>query len=284
MPGFRLPRSLGACPDYRIHWQEALRGTPLAGGPGGLASDVAFARAGAAIARLHGGPPEGLRQGGTGDAISRLEERAAAIAAWPACGARVAPIVSRLLTSATMLDRRTLVAAHGDLHGRNILLDGDRVALIDLDEAIVDPPARDLGHFRRLHPVRRGRERPHRGGHSRLHRRLPRGRRLDRPDGRYRLARRRLSAHGKSLPRGDVDAAGSLPKNRAADYARRAAQPRRWAAAGTGPRCRRLASRRQAERSWRGFCPSFGGIAGFSSGPIPAACSAPPPCWRHPGP
>lgn len=144
---FVAPKPLGTSPDGRIDWQEVVAGEPLTGGSEGMLSANAFQHAGAAIAALHGSPLDGVRTGGAGGVVKRLGERAAAIDAWPAIGRLVRPIVDRLFMAVSNLDHGTLVAGHGDLHGRNILIDGERVVLIDLDEAMSSPPARDLGHF-----------------------------------------------------------------------------------------------------------------------------------------
>jgi len=145
--GVHMPAPLGAWPNRRIVWQEAVAGTPLAEGRRGKLDEDDFRRAGAAVAGLHGCALDGARDAGLDGALDRLRARAETIATWPAYRSRVTPIVDQLLAAASDLDRETRVAAHGDLHGRNILVEGQEIALIDLDEAISGPPARDLGHF-----------------------------------------------------------------------------------------------------------------------------------------
>ncbi len=145
--GFDMPESLGGSANGRIAWQEAMAGTPLASGRNSKFREGDFRLAGAALTALHGSTAVGARTSGLDAVLNRLRERGEAIVAWPAYRSRIRTIIERLTAAATALDRETHVAAHGDLHGRNILIDGQRVALIDLDEAISGPPAGDLGHF-----------------------------------------------------------------------------------------------------------------------------------------
>jgi Phosphotransferase enzyme family len=123
---------------------EALPGRRLDALPGSE-RERGLERLGSALATLHGlRPPEGTRFGRY--APDRLARAVGTIAtARPADG----PAAAELL--AALLARRADAAGpdvclHGDANLRNALLDGDRVALIDLEDVAAGPAAVDVGH------------------------------------------------------------------------------------------------------------------------------------------
>lgn len=72
------------------------------------------------------------------DTLARVEPR------WDRPARRLA---ARLDASLALLTAAPEVTLHGDLHPRNILVDGERVGLIDLDGARRGPAVRDLGDW-----------------------------------------------------------------------------------------------------------------------------------------
>ena len=142
-PCLRVPRLLGG--DGAALALEPLPGRRLdALAPGERADGLE--RLGAALATLHGlTPPPGAR-------FDRLDPARLARAAGTIAAAR--PVAAR--AAAGLLDalrRRHPDAAgpdvclHGDVNPRNVLLDGDRVGLIDLEDAAAGPAAADLGQL-----------------------------------------------------------------------------------------------------------------------------------------
>ena len=145
---FDMPRPLGPWPDDRVVWQEAVAGRPLAAGRGEKLDADAFRRAGMATSALHGALAVGVGWSSGDTPIGRLVERANVIlCGWPWLKESIAPIVARLVATAPARKLALTATAHGDLHARNILIDRDRVVLIDLDEAVDAPPMQDVGHF-----------------------------------------------------------------------------------------------------------------------------------------
>ena len=137
--GPRVPRVLAASehalaleplPGRRI---DELTGSDLANALRGL---------GRALALLHEPPPHGYPRFARLD-TDRLARAVAAIArARPDAGRSAA------LLLAALLDRRddeAGVLLHGDANLRNVIVDGDGVALIDLEDSAAGPPAADLG-------------------------------------------------------------------------------------------------------------------------------------------
>jgi aminoglycoside phosphotransferase len=137
-----------------IGWRtDALALTAL---PGCRAIDVAdhdaaalAARFGAAIATVHASPPPpGTPRFGRFGA-ERLDGSVAAVAAArPDVAGALASVRDRLSLSRPATGHALL---HGDCHPKNALVDGCRVALIDLDQAGIGDPAADVGsHLARL--------------------------------------------------------------------------------------------------------------------------------------
>ncbi|MDH4147779.1 MAG: phosphotransferase, partial [Acidimicrobiia bacterium] len=151
----RTPRALAWDPTRALLALEPLPGVPWSQlGPARLPD--AFGRLGAACAAMHDLSPE----------------RLASAAAWsrpaPALGLFGRLAVPRVLNSARLVGRarpdvealcaelatglaagppRALapdVVLHGDLHPGNVLVDGDRLNLIDLDQSGIGPAAMDL--------------------------------------------------------------------------------------------------------------------------------------------
>ena len=100
---------------------------------------------GRALATLHGlEPPPGARFARLDP--ERLARAVGAIAtARPAAGRAAAELLATLLGRHADAAGRA-VCLHGDANPRNALLDGDRVSLIDLEDAAAGPAAADLGH------------------------------------------------------------------------------------------------------------------------------------------
>ncbi|HEV2914254.1 MAG TPA: phosphotransferase [Pyrinomonadaceae bacterium] len=141
---FELPRALAYSEKHRMLLLEKVEGVRLIDlhgpdGPGG------YKRLGSALAALHCLPvPTGLR------VFKRLEVkrigRAAQIIgeARPDVKREALALASELAEGA---ESQTIapVCLHGDVHPKNIILRGDSLTLIDLDQAAAGSPAADLG-------------------------------------------------------------------------------------------------------------------------------------------
>jgi Ser/Thr protein kinase RdoA (MazF antagonist) len=138
-PSVRVPRVLAG--DGGLVVLEALAGRRL----DGLGAD-ALARLGAALATLHALPAPETR-------FARLDPARLATSAGVLRRARpdVAPAATRLLArldAARDDGRRPPVCLHGDANLRNaLLLDDDRIGLIDLEHVSAGPAAADLGQL-----------------------------------------------------------------------------------------------------------------------------------------
>lgn len=141
------PVSVPACPAWADD-RGLLLMEPMAGQRWNLVADDDLAGAlrsmGIAIARLHGSPPlDGLA------AFTRLHPDRVAHAAEIVGRAR--PDVARYAEHVAGRLRDSVptpephVVLHGDCHPGNALLDGDAVALLDLDQMGHGPSAADLG-------------------------------------------------------------------------------------------------------------------------------------------
>jgi aminoglycoside phosphotransferase len=116
---------------------DSLRGAELAHGLRGL---------GAALARLHTTTPVPDEPFTRLDP-ERLGKAVAVIArARPDAGRAAALALAELLTQVDEADDAT-VCVHGDANLRNAILDGERVALLDLEHAAAGPAAADLGQL-----------------------------------------------------------------------------------------------------------------------------------------
>jgi len=130
----------GAVPELRLTAQRSLAGAPPA-----AAADVA-ARAGAMVAALQRAPlttvPEAppLRQL---DAAIRKADVIAAVL--PALRPRVEALIRRLADALPPADAP--VPAHGDFHADQLLVAGDAIAVIDLDQLCLADPALDLATY-----------------------------------------------------------------------------------------------------------------------------------------
>jgi aminoglycoside phosphotransferase (APT) family kinase protein len=144
----RLPRPLGCSSRRRVLVLEWLTGDLLREWmttPQFSASSVAAV--GAALAELHGRSSIGLRRRVPVESVRALAE----LAAWlgflcPELAAR-AQTLARTLADAMDSDGQAAVTTHGDFHAGQVLLDGDSVGLLDLDEAVCADRAADLGNF-----------------------------------------------------------------------------------------------------------------------------------------
>ena len=147
-----LPQPLLWQPGSGLHWQAAVPGRALLD----ICPQPDAARehaVGALVAALHATPaPAAPLQ--SADALrQRLKEVLAALV-------QVQPALQpRLLKMAALLEAGLVDAAagagptapgtlHGDLHPRNVLVNGDRLALIDLDNAHRGLPVLELGSWR----------------------------------------------------------------------------------------------------------------------------------------
>jgi hypothetical protein len=142
--GVRLPRALGYGEAQRMLLLEPIAGRRIAD-LNGLELTNGYGRLGAALAALHGlPPPEGLPPSSRLD-VARLRRAARIIGqARPDVREEARALAERLAARQETANDRP-VCLHGDVHPKNGILRGDRLALIDLDQAAFGDPANDLG-------------------------------------------------------------------------------------------------------------------------------------------
>ena len=143
-----VPRMLGRSHRHGVVVSEWIVGGPL----GALQLDPGAAfdacrTIGAALAVLHAQVPAKLRPRDR----TEIGRRVLAVLAYlrellPARAARLESVGRRLADTAFGLPAASS-GIHGDFHPGQVLLRGDVVAILDLDDAVVGNPADDLGNF-----------------------------------------------------------------------------------------------------------------------------------------
>ncbi len=131
--------------DAGLHWQAAVVGQPLLDLHSQVSPTMA-ARVGAQLAALHATP---LLMHPPCDfaALAEAPRRVAALLmnvehTWEPLLAQVVSALARGLSKLAACPQVTL---HGDLHPRNILVDGERLVFIDLDSMVRGPAVLELG-------------------------------------------------------------------------------------------------------------------------------------------
>lgn len=137
------PRLIGADDKLGVLFISSVPGDLLSTRP----EPAHWAMLGGAVAKLHATAPiPGLPRFERAT-LPRLHSIGALITtARPDIGAGVTRLLDVLTRSGEMVfDGRPDVVLHGDLHGKNVLVDRGRVGFIDLDQAATGPAAAELG-------------------------------------------------------------------------------------------------------------------------------------------
>ena len=146
--GLVVPRMLGRSHRHGIVVTTWVDGLPLdTAGTASSAAIDAWRAVGAALAALHAQAPETLRRRGRDEVPRRILAVSGYLGMLlPARAARVDALAHRL--AAALGDApRPSTGIHGDFHPGQVLLRGDGVVILDLDEAVLGDPADDLGTF-----------------------------------------------------------------------------------------------------------------------------------------
>ncbi|WP_209428291.1 aminoglycoside phosphotransferase family protein, partial [Pararhodobacter sp. SW119] len=148
--GVGVPRALGQIESMNMWLQEAVPGTTLAGHlePGDAAQAEIFARTGAALARLHDAPVATERRWSLDNEAAVLE-RALDHAAqqMPEAGATLGTIRRTARARLERLGDAPVCGIHRDFYFDQVLVDGPRIWLLDLDLYTIGDPAIDLANF-----------------------------------------------------------------------------------------------------------------------------------------
>jgi aminoglycoside phosphotransferase (APT) family kinase protein len=141
----RTPRALLWQPAHALRWQLGLPGQALLDLPRTEAARLA-APLGAQLAALHGTPVAAASDLTRADLHSRLLQITELLGdSLPESRGTLRRAAEHLSDGLHWLDGAALVTLHGDLHPRNVLTDGDHLALIDLDDLHRGPALLELG-------------------------------------------------------------------------------------------------------------------------------------------
>jgi aminoglycoside phosphotransferase len=143
-PRLRVPAPLAYSTKYRALWLEAIDGRRFAEIDGTIARED-VERLGAAVASFHAlSVPDAPRFDRFSE--SRLRAGAELLARMRPDVTRPADAFARHL-AATLPRVECDACLHGDLHPKNAIATGDRIALIDLEDVALGPAAADIGSF-----------------------------------------------------------------------------------------------------------------------------------------
>lgn len=143
-----VPEPVGLCPELGMWLQRKVSGTlatHLVALPGGA---ILARRIAEALAAFHRGAPLGVRMHGIQDELRILLDRLALLAeARPRWRARLEGLGSACTGLAVSLPAAPPRALHRDFHPDQVLVDGDRLWLLDLDLQAQGNGALDAGNF-----------------------------------------------------------------------------------------------------------------------------------------
>ena len=128
-----------------LHWQTGVPGQALLDLPAEQAARLS-ATLGAQLAALHTTPVDVARTLDTPTLVARLDEVSTTLhAALPGARADLADAAAHLSRGLHWLSGAPLASLHGDLHPRNVLAEGERLSIIDLDGLRRGPALLELG-------------------------------------------------------------------------------------------------------------------------------------------
>ena len=142
---FLVPRPLGFDASVKTVWQTGVSGTPLielVRGGDGVGHVTA---AGRGLARLHALELDGLPHTTLGDRFVAARAEAAELgAAYPCLRGRLEALVARLEHDVWSLPPMPDGLVHGDFLLKQLVVDGDRLAIFDFDNLALGDPLQDL--------------------------------------------------------------------------------------------------------------------------------------------
>ena len=142
-----VPRPVAYLAEFHMLWQTEVAGRPLLDLLHEKETfDMRMRHVGETLAALH---HSALRLDAPPDVPSNIEQlretQTLLQRLSPAGGRRLAPLVERLIAMHPGLPPAAIATLHGDLHLKNLLADGSRISLIDLDDVHLGDPLDDLG-------------------------------------------------------------------------------------------------------------------------------------------
>jgi aminoglycoside phosphotransferase len=141
----QVPRALGYSEQHRLLLLEPVSGVSFSSLAATQRED-AFFRLSGALKGLHHTAPSSSLSHSTRFTAESLKRAAATIAqARPDVALRVQKLTAQLIARHNRHGAGQLVFLHGDVHPKNILLDNERLCLLDFDQAAIGAPAVDLG-------------------------------------------------------------------------------------------------------------------------------------------
>lgn len=146
-PELRLARPLGCDVRHNALWQASPGGEPLLEMLDGRDVAVLLRHVAAAMAALHRCPLQPERRWRLEEETAKLHRaRAALFRFHPELGPQVDRVIGDLLAAAPGEPER-LVPVHGDFHCNQVLVQEERVAVIDFDLFGMGDPLLDVGRF-----------------------------------------------------------------------------------------------------------------------------------------
>jgi aminoglycoside phosphotransferase len=145
MVQLQIPRALSYHDKHHLLLLEPVPGVPLSGLQQ-ADRKYAYRRLGEALKKLHSiSPPSSIPRSIrlTPDAL--MQAAATISQARPAVAIQAQQLAGKLIACHEECSDARPVLLHGDLHPKNVLMDGDRLFLLDLDQAATGPAALDIG-------------------------------------------------------------------------------------------------------------------------------------------
>lgn len=139
----RVPEPLGTSRDGQVLVQEWVPGDPWADSLGKADALEASARAAQWLATLQSLPVPAPASQAHLASVSRYAREL--VAAHPSETATIRRLSGRLLQGLSSISQPA-VPSHGDLHPKNLLIDGEVVTVVDLDTFAAREPAFDVGY------------------------------------------------------------------------------------------------------------------------------------------
>ncbi len=143
-----VPEPLGVLPHLNMWLQDKVTASPVIGALSGKEGPTLASRIAQAVDKLHKQGIATARSHGIQDELRILgEQLRPVIAKHPAWQERIEKILARCTQLGNRLPPAAPCPSHRDFYHDNILFDGDRLFLVDLDLYCLADPGLDMGNF-----------------------------------------------------------------------------------------------------------------------------------------